>query len=212
MHLKTFISEIDKVLKTDCSKVADKGIIFFIMLFWVVPQTSAAEALGAAIDCSTVEIKYTDNPEWTDNERLEAMDKAFFESVNRFELCNLSNKSNALSGSADEMSQALNSGNGTESGSSKSSAITGTGTEAGAEGSSNTANNNVSQPEKRDRESTEKKGGGTKNGANPKDIPNANNDDVIASQIRLAAEIEQDPVKKQKLWNEYRKYKGLAIQ
>jgi hypothetical protein len=32
---------------------------------------------------------------------------------------------------------------------------------------------------------------------------------VIAAQIRLAAEIEKDPIKKEKLWNEYRKYKGL---
>ena len=49
------------------------------------------------------------------------------------------------------------------------------------------------------------------NGALPEDIPDANNDDVVAAQIRLAAEIEKDPVKKERLWNEYRKYKGLPI-
>ena len=48
-------------------------------------------------------------------------------------------------------------------------------------------------------------------GALPEDIPDANNDDVVAAQIRLAAEIERDPVKKEKLWNEYRKYKGLPV-
>ena len=43
----------------------------------------------------------------------------------------------------------------------------------------------------------------------PEDIPPTDNDDAVATQIRLAAEIEKDPVKKDKLWNEYRKYKGL---
>ena len=34
------------------------------------------------------------------------------------------------------------------------------------------------------------------------------NDDVVARQIREAAEKETDPVLKKKLWEEYRKYKG----
>ena len=42
-------------------------------------------------------------------------------------------------------------------------------------------------------------------------LPSANNDDAIAAQIRLAAEAEQDPEIKKKLWNEYRKYKGMNI-
>jgi hypothetical protein len=45
----------------------------------------------------------------------------------------------------------------------------------------------------------------------PEDIPPAKNDDALAAQIRYAAENEQDPVKSAQLWNEYRKYKGLAI-
>jgi hypothetical protein len=48
-------------------------------------------------------------------------------------------------------------------------------------------------------------------GASPEDIPAANNDDAVAAQIRLAAELEKDPIKKEKLWNEYRKYKGLPV-
>ncbi len=46
-------------------------------------------------------------------------------------------------------------------------------------------------------------------GATPGDIPSANNDDVVAAQIRQAAEAEQDPQKRARLWNEYRRYKGL---
>ena len=34
------------------------------------------------------------------------------------------------------------------------------------------------------------------------------NDDVVARQIREAAEKETDPELKQKLWDEYRKYKS----
>lgn len=35
-----------------------------------------------------------------------------------------------------------------------------------------------------------------------------NDDDVVARQLREAAEKEQDPLLKEKLWNEYRKYKA----
>jgi hypothetical protein len=53
--------------------------------------------------------------------------------------------------------------------------------------------------------------GSSGSGALPEDIPVANNDDAVAAQIRVAAELEKDPIKKQKLWNEYRKYKGLPV-
>ncbi len=41
------------------------------------------------------------------------------------------------------------------------------------------------------------------------DIPAADNDSVLAAQIRAAAEREQDPQKRACLWREYRRYKGL---
>lgn len=47
------------------------------------------------------------------------------------------------------------------------------------------------------------------NGAVPKDIPPADNDSVLEAQIRKAAINEKDPAVQKKLWNEYRKYKGL---
>lgn len=52
--------------------------------------------------------------------------------------------------------------------------------------------------------------GGVKSGT-PDDIPDGSDDDVIARQIREAAEKETDPELKKKLWQEYRRYKG-AIQ
>ncbi|MFW2440472.1 MAG: hypothetical protein ACN4GR_14010 [Arenicellales bacterium] len=42
----------------------------------------------------------------------------------------------------------------------------------------------------------------------PKDIPDGRNDDVVARQLREAAEKETDPELKKKLWDEYRRYKS----
>lgn len=41
----------------------------------------------------------------------------------------------------------------------------------------------------------------------PADIPDGSDDDVVARQLREAAEKEADPELKKKLWEEYRKYK-----
>ncbi len=42
----------------------------------------------------------------------------------------------------------------------------------------------------------------------PADLVNAKGDDVVAKQLREAALKEQDPVLREKLWDEYRKYKS----
>ena len=41
----------------------------------------------------------------------------------------------------------------------------------------------------------------------PVDIPSGEDDDVVARQLREAAQKERDPVLREKLWDEYRKYK-----
>lgn len=41
----------------------------------------------------------------------------------------------------------------------------------------------------------------------PSDLPSGDDDDVVARQLREAAQKEQDPVLREKLWDEYRKYK-----
>jgi hypothetical protein len=50
-------------------------------------------------------------------------------------------------------------------------------------------------------------GGGA---ATPPDVGNGNDDDIVARQIRKAAETEPDPELRKKLWDEYRKYKQGA--
>jgi len=47
-------------------------------------------------------------------------------------------------------------------------------------------------------------GGG---GAAPADVPDGRDDDIVARQIREAAMKETDPELRDKLWDEYRKYK-----
>jgi hypothetical protein len=41
----------------------------------------------------------------------------------------------------------------------------------------------------------------------PADVPDARDDDIVARQLREAATRETDPVLREKLWDEYRKYK-----
>jgi hypothetical protein len=43
----------------------------------------------------------------------------------------------------------------------------------------------------------------------PDDIPDGQDDDIIARQLREAAMAETDPVLKERLWDEYRRYKGI---
>jgi hypothetical protein len=47
----------------------------------------------------------------------------------------------------------------------------------------------------------------TVTGGQPENIPDGSDDDVVARQLRKAAEQETDPQLKKKLWEEYRKYK-----
>lgn len=44
----------------------------------------------------------------------------------------------------------------------------------------------------------------------PSDIPEGNDDDVVARQLREAAMHEPDPELREKLWDEYRAYTGIA--
>lgn len=48
--------------------------------------------------------------------------------------------------------------------------------------------------------------------APPPDVGDGNDDDIIARQIRKAAEAESDPELRKKLWDEYRKYKQGSSQ
>ncbi len=46
--------------------------------------------------------------------------------------------------------------------------------------------------------------------APPEDIPSGRDDDIVARQLREAAMREPDPVLREALWDEYRRYTGLS--
>jgi len=45
----------------------------------------------------------------------------------------------------------------------------------------------------------------------PADIPKGSGDDIVARQLREMAKSEKDPILREKLWNEYRRYKGIKV-
>jgi hypothetical protein len=49
---------------------------------------------------------------------------------------------------------------------------------------------------------------GNKAGVVPEGIPNGDDDDVVARQLREAAMAETDPDLREKLWDEYKRYKN----
>lgn len=171
----------------------------------------AEEATTLAEDCGEAEIHYSDRPELTRAERIALMEKAFFDSVNRFESCNLSDPNNTSatgSDGGDEGGGENQAGNSSVASQEMQGTEPETETESSMPAQAGTADSD--EPSENEGGSVVSSGGAD-NGAIPEDIPSANNDDAIAAQIRLAAEAEQDPEIKKKLWNEYRKYKGMNI-
>ncbi len=57
-----------------------------------------------------------------------------------------------------------------------------------------------------------KEGGNAQPSPPPEDIPDGSDDDIVARQLREAAENELDPVLRDKLWDEYRAYKKATGQ
>lgn len=169
------------------------------------------ETLGEGIDCTDVRIDYSDDPTLTQEERLRLMDKAFIDSLNKFEFCQaLKNKEKAAgggesgegAGGAPGESVASSTMSGTETGKSNTPAGKSNGSDSSESSQSSEAIDETGATK------SGKMAGGS--GKLPEDIPPAENDDILAAQIRYAAEQETDPVKKKQLWDEYRKYKGLA--
>lgn len=215
------------------SKILIYGIFSSVVwqLFISQPKGFAEEGnLGDSIDCTEVSVDYSEDPTLTREERIRLMDKAFFESLNRFELC-WKEKQNAKAAGGAGTGAGSGSGSGSEAGGSTGSesaagaassiesvaGSTMSGTEIVPENISKdiqTAESDALQRAQDTENSNEadNTAGTVKmaNGKTPEDIPPAKNDDALAAQIRYAAENEPDPVKSAQLWNEYRKYKGLA--
>ncbi len=186
---------------------------FVFLLYSYQPVLSSQETLGEGVDCTDVTVNYIKDPTLTKEERLRRMDEAFQDSLSKFEYCQSAQAQKEATGTGEAVGS-----NGYMSAGSAGSSVpssTMTGTEPSA-GSPSTDTFHANESDSSHKPQTLEETGSIKgkkrssaNGKAPEDIPPAANDDVLASQIRHAAENEQDPVKKKLLWNEYRKYKGL---
>ena len=191
-------------------------------------EARADDAIGSSLDCTEVSVDYLDNPDLTREEKLALMDRALFESLNKFELCQSEkNKSSnsASSGGGGGGAMAGDAGGASDGAGQGSSDSSFDGESVASSGIS--GSETPKKPKKAEdiasaldtgtgasQDMNEQTGGA--NGGNlnqsggklPDDIPSAANDDALAAQIRYAAENETDPKKKAQLWDEYRKYKG----
>lgn len=192
-------------------------------------NTAAAADPGEGIDCAEISVEYEYDPALTSEENLAAMDAAFYASLSKFDYCATANRSAATGGGS-----AGGSGSGADGGDSATGGLEGdlTGTESGSDGlgdfasapSSEASDLTGTEPVAADRPATledveeelaksaaegDDQPSTLDNGAVPEDIPSADNDSVLEAQIRKAAMEETDPEVRQRLWDEYRKYKGL---
>ncbi|PCI45392.1 MAG: hypothetical protein COB49_10075 [Alphaproteobacteria bacterium] len=173
-------------------------------------------------DCSdtSIDIEQSGKP-LTKEERIALMERAFFSSLNKFDRCQTSMANGGASAAAsnaghdgvDGLRGEMNSTESTGGNSVASSDISGSDK---ASSITETRDNNLYPPEKSEAtqataEGAQEKQGSLENGTIPEDIPSGQNDSILEAQIRAAAEAEQDPAKKARLWNEYRRYKGLKI-
>ena len=211
------------------------GIIFFFFSFTsltIANSFALEKIITEEVDCSDIIIEL--DSDTTDiNEKLQEMDDAFYDSLSQFEHCSESSSSSSSSGggsagggggsSADSASSSSGGGDGNGSqmqGSSESSQSSPSkgisGTEKASESSQNASGNRENTGEFGTKPGSEVSGNVEKNdkvgdnGKAPEDIPPADNDSVVEAQLRQAAIAEKDPQKKKKLWNEYRRYKGLS--
>ncbi|MDX9860837.1 MAG: hypothetical protein RBS99_07950 [Rhodospirillales bacterium] len=191
------------------------------------PQDESS--LATSLDCTEITVDYVDDPTLTDAERIARMDEAFFRSLSRYEACR-----NAANAQGDGGGGG---GGGAGGGGSSGGADGASGEEdaSGAGGGKSVASSDMSgtekpaasasgasaQPEATDSAALSGDGqsapatpgtpvGGSSGGGKlPEDIPPSDNDTVLERQIREAAMRETDPAVKEKLWNEYRRYKGI---
>jgi len=203
----------------------------------VLAQSQRGSSLSLSNDCSQISVDYENNPNLTAQEKIELMDKALLHSLNKYEGCQNIQKtsSNASSGGSSSAEsggdgQQGSAGNNGSGSSTASSTMTGTETPTAAESSD--APSKASNKQQQGSKSASLSGDTTAentpasdahagnheqatpikgSGKTPGDIPAVDNDSVLEAQIRQAAMSESDPAIKARLWNEYRKYKGLPV-
>jgi hypothetical protein len=194
-----------------------------------VDNAPLAGNISSSDDCTEINISYKLDGNLTREEAISKMDEAFYESLSKFDACQMSQSGAAGSASASsggpggaggsdgsDGSDGSEGSGGVSSNSARSVAspdLSGTSTSITDDSSTTTTPKEGNIPtavSAKGRERKIQRGVQTGSGKPPEDIPSADNDSVLEAQIRQAAMNETDPETKKKLWNEYRKYKGLS--
>lgn len=191
-------------------------------------QVYMPDDAGSLNDCAEIKIHYRQDDTLTRYEAIASMEDAFYESLSQFDSCqmsrpNVSDGVSAASGGAED-SEGLGEARGAVASpdlSGTDAAVIDGAYDAVAQTVLKDGDNTGGMPaEAEDQdipdgarvdgaEVPDETRTGVRNGKVPDDIPPADNDSILEAQIRQAAVSETDPEIKQKLWDEYRKYKGL---
>lgn len=183
-----------------------------------------------SVDCTDVTVEYEEEMFLTPEEELARMDQALNQSLNQFDACQISRNSNSgggggASGGSGGAGGAGGKGSSSGRGSTASSQMSGTQKQGkvqttarqqqqqqqqGAPTAGGAADGSVEESRGEPSSGVEERNlKAVENGKVPEDIPPADNDSVLEAQIRKAAMNEQDPEVRARLWDEYRKYKGI---
>ena len=209
------------------NNLSKKNVFCFLVVMFLVDiqqkalsqslkEYSAASNQTNSFECTETSISYTNNYEITREEKIVQMDQALFESLSNYDICQ--NQSQGIrKGNADVEEELFSLGGSDQS--VPSNDMSGGETSKSVSGLIK-KNKSLSNAENKNQPGQISQSGaaaivpGTflninSNGMTPEDIPSADNDSVLQAQIRNAAINEKDPNTKEKIWNEYRNYKGL---
>ena len=185
-------------------EMMSKKVFIFLCFFFALEGRSSS--LSDMLECSDIEIEAEINSELSRQENLERLYQQFDEAVNAVSHCDPTANGgggggggSAGGGSAGggSLSRAAEGISGTEV---KSSPLQEEAKEAQADSASNNGNSGASETKKNQQGS---------NGKKPDKLNANDNDSIYAQQLKAAAEIEQDPVVKEQLLKEYRKFKSI---
>ena len=161
----------------------------------------AQEAGLAAGDCTEIDLAFTDTKGPLTDSEISALREARHQaSLNQFDRC-----VSTINGGGQDGGQGGGQGGGVGNGSGSVAAT-------GIAGTQTTITEPLTTPPQVEPEPAEQDpqpDAAIGSGRAPIDIPPADTDGALAAQIRRAAEAETDPTRRDRLWNEYRKIKGL---
>ena len=151
-------------------------------------------------ECDDLSVNYEEDQFLTKREQIEMMDEALIASLDKFESCiksqsNLINNDNSNPSSSTSFESQELSGNASSTGSEELSENMDSDTSSSELDESQLSYENESN---NDIQSTGKNENFGSNGKLPEDIPQDDNDDVLAKQIKNAALKEKDPEKREK--------------